>query len=118
MSDATMRRWLAACLLAIVGGSILITPLPLRAQQEEITRKVKSKVQPVYPDLARRMNIAGVVKLQVVVAPNGNVKSTKIVGGHPLLASAAMDAVKKWHFESAPEETTGVVEFKFDVPQQ
>jgi TonB family protein len=115
---AIMRRCLAACLLAIVGGTILTAPMPLRAQQEEIARKVKSKVSPVYPDLARRMNIAGVVKVQVVIAANGNVKSTKIVGGHPLLASAAMDALKKWRFESAPEETTGVIEFKFDVPQQ
>lgn len=60
------------------------------------------------------MSIAGVVKVQVVVAPNGTVKSTKVVGGHPLLVSAAVDAVKKWRFESAPDETTGVVEFKFD----
>ena len=113
-----MRRWLAACLLVLVAGSIFVRPLPLRAQQEEITRKVKSKVPPVYPDLARRMNITGVVKLQVVVAPNGSVKNTKLVGGHPLLANAAMDAVKKWRFENAAEETTGVVEFKFEAPAQ
>jgi len=55
------------------------------------------------------MSIAGVVKVQVVVAPNGSVKTTKVVGGHPLLVNAAVDAVKKWRFESAAEETTGVV---------
>ena len=118
MSDGMMRRWQAGCLLAIVIGAIIIRPLPLRAQQEEITRKVKSRVQPIYPDIARRMNIAGIVKVQVVVAPNGNVKSTKLVGGHPLLANAAMDALKKWRFESGSEDTTGVVEFKFETPQQ
>jgi TonB family protein len=48
------------------------------------------------------------------VAPNGSVKNTKVVGGHPLLVNAAVDAVKKWRFEPASEETTGVVEFKFD----
>ena len=88
-------------------------PLPGRAQQDEITRKVKSKVFPSYPELARRMSIAGVVKVQVVVAPNGSVKSTKVVGGHPLLVNAAMDAIKKWKFEPASEESTGIVEFKF-----
>jgi outer membrane biosynthesis protein TonB len=36
------------------------------------------------------------------------------VGGHPLLVNAAVDAVKKWRFDAASEETTGVVEFKFD----
>ena len=95
-------------------GAIVLHPLPGRAQQDEITRKVKSKVFPSYPELARRMSIAGVVKVQVVVAPNGSVKSTKVVGGHPLLVNAAVDAVKKWRFETASEESTGVVEFKFD----
>jgi outer membrane biosynthesis protein TonB len=52
--------------------------------------------------------------VQVVVAPNGSVKSTKVVGGHPLLVNAAVDAVKKWRFDTASEESTGIVEFKFD----
>lgn len=60
------------------------------------------------------MSISGVVKVQVVVAPNGMVKTTKVMGGHPLLVNAAVDAVKKWKFENAAEETTGIVEFKFD----
>jgi len=93
---------------------VMLQAVPSRAQQEELTRKAKNKVAPTYPELAKRMSIAGVVKVQVVVAPNGSVKSTKVVGGHPLLVNAAVDAVKKWRFESASEETTGVVEFKFD----
>jgi len=93
---------------------VMLQAVPSRAQQEEVTRKAKSKVAPTYPELAKRMSIAGVVKVQVVVAPNGSVKTTKVVGGHPLLVNAAVDAVKKWRFESAAEETTGVVEFKFD----
>jgi TonB family protein len=94
-------------------GALVFHPLQGRAQ-DELTRKVKSKVSPVYPELARRMSISGVVKVQVVVAPNGSVKSTKVVGGHPLLVNAATDAIKKWRFEAASEETTGIVEFKFD----
>src|SRR6266478_3396994 len=91
----------------------MLQAVPSRAQ-EELTRKAKSKVAPAYPELAKRMSISGVVKVQVVVAPNGSVKTTKVVGGHPLLVNAAMDAVKKWRFESASDETTGVVEFRFD----
>ena len=82
--------------------------------QGEITRRVKSKVQAVYPELARKMNITGTVKLEVVVAPNGTVKEAKVVGGHPLLANAALDAVRKWRFEPAAGETSGVVNFKFE----
>ena len=63
------------------------------------------------------MNITGTVKIQVVVAPNGTVKDAKVVGGHPVLAGAALDAVRKWRFESAPVESSGVVEIKFEPHQ-
>ena len=114
MSRQPMKRWLAGTVFAVFVVMTVFYPQPGRAQQEEITRKVKTKVAPAFPELARRMSIAGVVKVQVVVAPNGSVKNTKVVGGHPLLVNAAVDAVKKWRFEPASEETTGVVEFKFD----
>ena len=113
MSRRSAQRWFAGVLLVAVSGMVMLQAVPSRAQ-EELTRKAKSKVAPTYPALAKRMSIAGVVKVQVVVAANGSVKSTKVVGGHPLLVNAAVDAVKKWRFESASEETTGVVEFKFD----
>jgi protein TonB len=79
-----------------------------------ITRKLKTKVAPEYPALARRMNITGVVKLEVTVAPNGSVKTAKVVGGHPILVNAALDAVKKWRYETGTEETVGILEFRFD----
>ena len=80
---------------------------------DESKRKVKIKTVPVYPELARRMNVTGKVKIEVVVTPDGRVKSTRVVGGHPLLVQACQDAVKEWKFVSAPEETTQVVEFEF-----
>lgn len=119
MSSRTIRRWLTRSLLALLtlAGKPVVAPLSAQTQSaqahEELTRKTKTKVAPVYPDVARRMSITGTVKVLVVVAPNGNLKSTKVVGGHPLLVNAAMDAIKKWKFEPAPEESTGIVEFKF-----
>ena len=102
-------------------GAAIICPAPAMAQQEsrtdELTRKPKTKVSPVYPELARRMSITGTVRLAVVVAPNGQVKNTKAIGGHPILVNAAMDAMKQWKFEPAPAESTGVVEFRFQ-PQE
>lgn len=89
-----------------------------RAQaQTEITRHAKSKVQAVYPDLARKMNITGTVKLRVVVSPAGLVTDAKVVGGHPVLGNAALDAVKKWRFEPAALESSGTVDFKFEGHQ-
>jgi TonB family protein len=115
VSRRLIRQWIASGLLAGVGllaATAVLRPLPAAAQ-EELTRKVKVKVAPVYPDIARRMNITGTVKVAVVVSPNGALKSTKIIGGHPLLVTAALDALKKWKFESASDESSGVVEFKF-----
>jgi len=52
----------------------------VRAQQtqnEDLVRRAKTKVQPFYPELARKMNITGTVKIEVVVAPNGSVKDAR-----------------------------------------
>ena len=80
---------------------------------DEGKRKVKNKVSPAYPELARRMNVTGKVKIEVVITPDGRVKSTRVIGGHPLLVQACQDAVKEWKFAAAPEETTQIVEFDF-----
>ncbi len=80
---------------------------------DESKRKIKTRTAPVYPELARRMNVTGKVKLEVVIAPDGHVKSTRVIGGHPLLVQACQDAVKDWKFVSAPEETAQIIEFDF-----
>jgi periplasmic protein TonB len=77
-------------------------------------RKVLKQVAPVYSEIARRANITGTVKVEVTIAPNGAVKSTKLVGGSPLLADSALEAVKSWKYEPAASETTTVVIFNFN----
>lgn len=112
-----MSQRTTAVLLAVLAVGMATAPTSLRAQQaqnEEIARRVKSKVAPVYPELARKMNITGTVKVEVVVSPNGSIKDARVVGGHPVLASSALDAVKKWRFEPSAAETTGVIDFKFE----
>ncbi len=80
---------------------------------EEGKRKVKTRVSPVYPELAKRMNVTGKVKIEVIITPEGHVKSTRVVGGHPLLVQVCQDAVKEWKFTPGNEETTQIVEFEF-----
>ena len=113
MLAARVRRCICLVLLTLV-TVLSISPRAAFADAEDGGRKVKTKVQPVYPDLAKRMNVSGTVKVQVVVAPNGTIKSAKVIGGHPLLIDPAVDAVKKWKFEPGNEETTTTVEFKFN----
>ena len=112
-----MSRRIAMTVLAVVTLAVSLGPSYARAQNtqsEEIVRRAKNKVQPVYPELAHKMNISGTVKIEVVVAPNGTVKQARIVGGHPVLATAALDAAKKWKFEPASTDSTGIIDFKFE----
>jgi TonB family protein len=102
-----VNRWVA---LGLVMLAMVSVAAPTASAED---RKAKSKVTAVYPELAKRMNVSGTVKIEVVITPAGTVKSAKPVGGHPLLIDAAMDAVKKWKFEPAAAETTQVVQFDF-----
>jgi len=77
-------------------------------------RKVTTRVTATYPDLAKKMHIHGAVRVEAVVRPNGTVKSTRVLGGNPVLVDAAQDAVSKWKFEPAQAETTEVVQLVFE----
>ena len=81
--------------------------------QAEVKRKVVSKISPLYPEIARRMQLSGTVKLQVEIGPSGVAGGTKILGGHPMLAQSAVDAVNKWRWTPASEATTEIVEINF-----
>ncbi len=112
MSLRTAAAVVAVLILAVTMGPIRAGAQ--QAQSEEIIRRAKNKVQPAYPELARKMKIAGTVKIEVVVAPNGTVKDARIVGGHPVLAGAALEAAKKWRFDPEARESSGVIDFKFE----
>ena len=76
-----LRRW--ALLLAMA--------LPARAGDD---RAIKTRVSPVYPEIAKRMKIAGVVRIEATVDPQGKVKEVKTVSGNHMLSVAAEDAVR------------------------
>lgn len=85
----------------------------LTVSAEEGARKIKERVQPVYPETAKNMHITGVVRLEVTITTQGAVKNAKILGGHPMLADAAVKAVSRWRYEAGPEETRVVsIDFK------
>jgi|SRR5713101_6740069 TonB family protein len=111
MRTSRWRKWAVAttAVLLFSGAS----GFAQSGSTDETKRKVKTKIAPMYPELAKRMNVAGKVKIEVVITPDGRVKTTRVVGGHPLLVQACQDAVKEWKFMPAAEETTQVVEFEF-----
>jgi TonB family protein len=77
-------------------------------------RKVVNKTMPAYPQMARSMSLSGAVKLEVLVQPNGNVKSVQVKGGNPVLVQSAETAVQGWKWEKAEHESTEQVEFHFN----
>jgi TonB family protein len=94
--------------------AVSFAPFSPRAFAEDHPeRKVRIRVEPIYPEIARKMNLNGAVRVQVVISTNGSVKETKVIGGHPILVTAAVDAVKKWKFDPANAESTEILEVKF-----
>ena len=112
-----MQRCLAITLLLFSAASLLLCGPFSFGQQDEsgVPRKLVNRVAPVYPDLARRTNLSGAVKLVLVVAPDGTVKSAEVIGGNPVLVKASVDAVRRWRYESGPEQTREVIQLKFDT---
>ncbi len=78
----------------------------------ESGRKILRKMPPDYPEIARKMNLGGTVKVVAVVAADGDVKSVEPKGGSPILLKAAEDAVAKWKFASGGESKE-TIEFHF-----
>ena len=76
-------------------------------------RRVVTRAEPEYPEIARKMQLRGTVKLKVWIRADGDVTRVEYIGGHPLLAESAVNAVKKWKFEPASGETTMQIELKF-----
>jgi protein TonB len=54
------------------------------------------QVVPSYPPLALAAHVQGVVVLEAIISKEGTIDSLRVVSGHPLLTSAAIDAVKQW----------------------
>ena len=81
--------------------------------------KILRRVDPVYPELAKRARVDQIVMLEVSVDEEGNVANVRVIRGHPLLDQAAIDAVKQWKYsptllngEPVPVIATVTVIFK------
>jgi len=90
--------------------AIAVTAAVSSAQQG---RKHVSNPQPEFPEVAKRMNLSGVVKVEIVIGADGEIKDTKIVGGHPVLVDAVQKALKKWKYAPGGSETREMLEFRF-----
>jgi TonB family protein len=107
MRRAGFRLMQAAALALMV-----VLAVPSRAADD---RAIKSRTAPVYPEMARRLKIVGMVKLEVTVDAEGKVTNVKPVSGNSMLSNAAEDAVRKWKFEAGSGASTVEVALNFSL---
>jgi TonB family protein len=114
VKNASVLRRGTARLLQAVAVALIVT-FAFSAAAED--RTVRSKVAPIYPEIAKRMRASGSVSIEATVDPAGNVTDAKAVDGNRLLAPAAEDAVRKWKFESGSGVSKVKVEVNFVLSQ-
>jgi len=108
------HQWIRLFSVGLLALFFLVSNNTLSAQAT--ARKVKNRVEPVYPELAKRNNISGSARVELLVAPDGRVKDVKVLGGNPVLVQAVMAAVVKWKYEPAAEESSVIIKFDFANP--
>lgn len=96
--------------IAVTGLLFAITGGAVSAQQ---ARKALFNPTPMYPELARRMHLTGIVKVTLIVGADGLVKDAQFQGGHPVLVEAVQKTVKDWKYAPASSESAIPLEFKF-----
>jgi periplasmic protein TonB len=96
----------------------IATPQRVRVSSGVVTGLKVRDMKPVYPPLARQARIQGVVVLQALISKDGSIENLQLVSGHPMLAPAAIEAVKQWKYkpyllngEPVEVETTVQVNF-------
>jgi TonB family protein len=98
--------------MLILAALLFLAPIH-SLSQDSAKRRLLDRIAHVYPALARSMALEGIVKVDAVVEPDGSVKTVDIKGGHPVLAQAAANAVRRWKWEATNHESHEAVELKF-----
>jgi len=92
-----MQKKLVA--LFLMAGVALAAVSPKRIEQKLAEQNLTNKVEPTVPPLAKTLEIVGTVMLDITISPEGKVSSVTVLSGHPMLAPAFVDAVKKWEYK-------------------
>jgi periplasmic protein TonB len=89
---------------SILGSTPVAVPRVATPQRVRVSQGVTSgllirKIQPAYPPLARQARIQGNVLLQAEISKEGTIENLRLISGHPMLAPAAIEAVKQWKYK-------------------
>jgi protein TonB len=80
------------------------------------------KVSPSYPPLAKQARVQGTVRFTAIIGKDGTIQNLQLVSGHPLLVSAAQEAVKQWQYRPTllngePVEVVTQIDVNFTLSQ-
>lgn len=97
-------------------------PGPIRVGGDVQMAKLLRKIIPEYPSLAKTARVSGVVRLLGVIAKDGTIRNLQLISGHPLLARAALEAVKQWVYQPTllngqPVEVIAPIDVNFTLGQ-
>jgi TonB family protein len=98
---------------ALVAATFTCLAFAVPGHAEE--RRIEKRVPPVYPEIAKRMRIAGVVHVEATVAADGNVTAAKATTGNKMLGPAAEEAVKHWKFAPGSSQSTVGIDINFET---
>lgn len=88
----------------------------IEGNQTDIEKYATTQVQPAYPETAQKYRIEGIVKVQVVVNPDGKVTKAEFVRGHGVFKAVSLEAAKQWLFRSPDNvEMEGTITFTFKL---
>ena len=93
---ATVLLLLICCLSSATAQDA--PPAPNEVPAREMAGRLINRVDPLYPPLARQARIQGTVILKVFISKSGDVQDLQLISGHPMLAPAAVEAVKQWRY--------------------
>src|SRR5712691_10875384 len=86
--------------LALVVMTAAQTVVPKGVLPADADNHIIHRVEPTVPPLARAARVGGKVKLHIIISPSGDVSTVSLISGHPMLAPAAIEAVKQWKYKA------------------
>jgi TonB family protein len=102
------------CLAALVAVTAVCTFAQQASTAAKSERKLVTRVEPEYPAILRARQIGGTVRLEVTITAKGTVKSVALIGGNPILAEAAISAVKHWTYAPGDAVSSAQVAVEFN----
>jgi TonB family protein len=110
---ASSLRFLV-CLAALVTLTGAVASAQQGSAAAKSERKLVTRVEPEYPAVLRARQIGGTVRLEVTITPRGTVKNVALIGGNPILADAAISAVKRWTYAPGDAVSSAQVSVEFN----